>query len=209
MGVMGAYTSPLRFRPFGSRVVTQRNPAGVFWRSDLERAVKPQLINSIVSPFHILTFHTCHTGWVAGNATISAMTHHDPAVLRAALEALARTWNRLDPGILEPWLAEGIRYESLDTDLLLEGKTTVLDHLTRKVDLIEMVGPEARMRIQIGWVPGHGGQRKPCLISAQGDVDRSALFFVSVGPDGLIDRIVLSTSDPDPRSAEASGIFPA
>ena len=137
------------------------------------------------------------------------MASDDHTALEAALEALARTWNRLDPGILDPLLAPEVQYESFDTDLLLEGKATVLDHLTRKVELIEMVGEDAQMRVQLGWVPGHGGGRRPCLVSSQGDVKNAALFFVSLGSDGLIHRIVLSTRDPEPRSAEASGIFPA
>ena len=140
---------------------------------------------------------------------MAAMASHDHTALEIALDALARSWNRLDPGILEPLLAPEVRYESFDTDLLLEGKATVLDHLTRKVELIEMVGEDARMRVQLGWVPGHGGDRRPCLVSSQGDVTRAALFFVSLGSDGLIHRVVLSTHDPEPCSAEASGIFPS
>jgi len=140
---------------------------------------------------------------------MAAMASHDHTALEIALDALARSWNRLDPGILDPMLAPEVRYESFDTDLLLEGKATVLDHLTRKVELIEMVGEDARLRVQLGWVPGHGGDRRPCLVSSQGDVKPAALFFVSLGSDGLIHRIVLSTHDPEPCSAEASGIFPS
>ena len=140
---------------------------------------------------------------------MAAMAPHDHTAMESALEALARSWNRLDPGILEPLLAPEVRYESFDTDLLLEGKATVLDHLTRKVELIELVGEDARMRVQLAWVPGHGGERRPCLISSQGDVKRAALFFVSLGSGGLIHRIVLSTHDPEPCSAEATGIFPS
>ena len=140
---------------------------------------------------------------------MAAMGSDDPAAIQQALEALARTWNRLDPGILEPLLAPDVRYESFDTDLLLEGKSTVLDHVTRKAELIELVGEDGRLRVQLGSVPGHGGGRRQCLISSQGDVERAALFFISLGSDGLIHRIVLSTLDPDPRTAEATGFFPA
>ncbi len=137
------------------------------------------------------------------------MAPQDRTAIERALEALARTWNRLDPGILDPLVAPDVRYESFDTDLLLEGKTAVLDHVARKVELIEMVGEDARMRVQLGSVPGPGGTSRPCLISSQGDVEHAALFFVTVEPDGLINRIVLSTLDPDPRTAETTGIFPA
>jgi len=117
-------------------------------------------------------------------------------------------WNRLDPDILEPFLSESVRYESFETELCLEGKTAVLEHLRRKVGLIETAGQDARIRAELGWVESWGGGRKPCVISGQGDVDRSALFFVTLDADGRMDRIVLSTVDPDPQAAEPSGIIP-
>jgi len=136
------------------------------------------------------------------------MTGRDSPPNGRALKALAQTWNRLDPGVIEPWLAEDISYESLDTELLLEGKSTVLDHLTRKVELIDRVGEDARLRVQLGSIRAVDGSPRPCLISSQGAVQRAALFFVTVGANGLIERILLSTRDPDPREATESGVYP-
>jgi hypothetical protein len=46
------------------------------------------------------------------------------------------------------------------------------------------------------------------VISSQGELVRAALFLVSVGEDGRIERIEVSTSDPDSRLANGSGIVP-
>jgi len=128
--------------------------------------------------------------------------------LEPALEALARCWNRLDPELLGPWLAEGVRYESAATDLYLSGRQAVIDHLRRKVLRIEQVGEAARIRAELGWVPTAGRGRRPCVISSQGDVERAAVFLVTVAADGKIERIEVCTADPDPRLAEGSGVVP-
>ena len=130
----------------------------------------------------------------------------DPVV--AASEALARAWNRLDPGVLLPWLSDQVRYDSLDTELALEGKGQVLSYLGRKVELIQEVGDSARIRAELGYVATAGNSRRPCVISSQGDLDRAALFLVTMTGDGLIGRIEVCTSDPDPRCAVGTGVVP-
>jgi len=130
------------------------------------------------------------------------------APFEPALEALARSWNRLDPELLAPWLAEQVRYESLATDLCLFGREVVLEYLRRKVARIEEAGEAARIRAELGWVREAGGRRRACVISSQGELARAALFLVSVGKDGRIERIEVCTSDPDPRLADGSGIVP-
>ena len=139
------------------------------------------------------------------------MAEHRPGStppFEPAVEALARSWNRLDPELLAPWLAEQVRYESLATDLCLFGRQAVLEYLRRKVARIEEAGEAARIRAELGWVRTTGGGRRACVISSQGDVERAALFLVSVAEDGRIERIEVSTSDPDPRLADGSGIVP-
>jgi hypothetical protein len=126
----------------------------------------------------------------------------------AATEAVARAWNRLDPSLLAPWLADDVRYRSLDTELELEGKATVLAYLERKMASIERVGESARIRAALGSLPDAAGRLRPCVISSQGDVDRAALFLVGINRSGLIDRVDVCTVDPDPRQAVASGVVP-
>jgi len=125
-----------------------------------------------------------------------------------ALEALARSWNRLDSELLAPWLAEGVRYESPATELYLCGREAVMDYLQRKVCRIEEAGEEARIRAELGWVATVGRGRRPCVISSQGDVERAALFLVTLAADRRIERIEVATVDPDPRLAEGTGVYP-
>ena len=125
-----------------------------------------------------------------------------------ALEALARSWNRLDPELLLPWLDEDVCYLSAATELHLSGRQAVMDYLERKVGQIEAVGEEARIRAELGWLPTLGHARRPCVISSQGDVERAALFLVTLTVEGRIERIEVSTSDADRRHAEGSGVVP-
>jgi len=125
-----------------------------------------------------------------------------------AMEALARCWNRLDAELLDPWLAEGVRYEAPATELYLCGRRAVMDYLQRKVCRIEEAGEEARIRAELGWVPAAGRGRRPCVISSQGDVERAAVFLVTLAVDGKLERIEVCTADPDPRLAEGSGVVP-
>lgn len=125
-----------------------------------------------------------------------------------ALEALARSWNRLDPELLAPWLADDARYESPAAELFLFGREAVLEYLRRKVARIEEAGDAARIRAELGWVRAASGGRRGCVISSQGELARAALFLVSVAEDGRIERIEVCTSDPDPRLADGSGIVP-
>ncbi len=127
--------------------------------------------------------------------------------VRRATVALATCWNRLDPGVLAPWLRPDVRYRSHDTELDLQGRVEVLDYLARKVELIEKVGETARVRAELGQVVTAAGPR-PCVISGQGEVERAALFLVTVDGEGLVERIEVCTSDPDPLDAEGSGEFP-
>jgi hypothetical protein len=139
------------------------------------------------------------------------MVEHCDAVrppFEPALEALARSWNRLDPDLLAPWLSEGVRYESATTELSLCGRQPVMDYLRRRVLRIEEAGEVARIRAELGWVPTARHGRRPCVISSQGDVERAALFLVTLAADGRIDRIEVATADPDPRLAEGSGVVP-
>jgi hypothetical protein len=46
------------------------------------------------------------------------------------------------------------------------------------------------------------------VISSQGDVERAALFLVTLTVEGRIERIEVSTSDADRRHAEGSGVVP-
>jgi hypothetical protein len=126
-----------------------------------------------------------------------------------ATEALARAWNRLDPGLLAPWLREDVRYDSPETELSLQGRTQVMSHLARKVELIEKVGDTARVRAQLGHVATAGDPFRPCVISGQGELERAALFLVTVDSNGLIESVRVVTSDPDPSLAVGSGEFPS
>jgi hypothetical protein len=136
----------------------------------------------------------------------------DPATRRAfeasAVEALAVAWNRLDPGVLAPRLADSVRYLSFETELLLEGKGHVLSYLERKMSLIEQAGDRARIRAEVGTIRTPGDPRRPCVISRQGSSAAAALFLVDVDEGGSIVRVQVVTSDPDPSSAQSSGRAP-
>jgi hypothetical protein len=134
----------------------------------------------------------------------------EPAPLQfaSAVTALARAWNRLDPDVVAPWLDDDVRYDSLETELSLQGRTAVLEHLRRKAARIDEAGELARIRTQLGWVASLGGEPRPCLIADQGGVERTALFLVTVTEEGLIARIEVCTRDPDPALAVGSGIVP-
>jgi len=147
-------------------------------------------------------------GELGDNGCMADRGRDGPPRFEPALEALARSWNRLDPELLAPWLAEDVCYESLETELCLAGRRAALDHLRRKVRRIEEAGEAARIRAQLGWVRTVGGDRRACVISSQGDVERAAVFLVELAADGQIERIEVCTSDPDPRLADGSGIFP-
>jgi len=147
-------------------------------------------------------------GELGDNCPVDGDAREGPPRFEASLEALARSWNRLDPELLAPWLVEDVRYESLETELCLTGRRMVLDHLRRKVRRIEEAGEAARIRAQLGWVRTVGGGRRECVISSQGDVERAAVFLVALAADGRIERIEVCTSDPDPRLADGSEIFP-
>lgn len=137
-----------------------------------------------------------------------AMTDRRRATFEPALEALARAWNRLDPDLLAPWLMDRVRYVSIDTELSLQGSVQVLEYMRRKAARIEEVGEPARIRAELGWIPTLSGDPRPCVISGQGSVDRAALFMVTLTDSGLIERIEVSTTDPDPAFAEGTGILP-
>jgi hypothetical protein len=132
----------------------------------------------------------------------------DTSALEAATAALARAWNRLDPDEVAPWLAEGVRYGSVDTDLVLEGRGEVLEHLRGKMGRIGEVGEAARIRAEIGHLPAAGGRTRPCVISTQGDRGVPVLFMVWLDDENRIARVELVTTDPDPRSAVGSGLIP-
>jgi hypothetical protein len=129
--------------------------------------------------------------------------------ITAATEALARAWNRLDPGVLVPWLSDRVRYESIDTELAIEGVGQVLSYLDRKVGLIQQAGAEARIRAELGYVVTAADPERPCVISSQGDLERAALFLVTVDREGLIERIEVCISDPDPTNAVGTGVVPS
>jgi hypothetical protein len=129
-------------------------------------------------------------------------------VFEPALVALARSWNRLDPELLAPWLADDARYEAPSAELFLFGREAVLEYLRRKMARIDEAGEAARLRAELGWVRGSGGRRRACVISSQGELVRAALFLVSMGKDGRIERIEVCTDDPDPRLADGSGTVP-
>ncbi len=130
------------------------------------------------------------------------------SALEAATRVLARAWNRSDPDILAPWLADRVRYSSTDTELVLEGRGEVLEHLRVKMERIEEVGASARVRAELGHLPVAGGPPRPCVISTQGNRGVPVLFLVWLDDQDRVDRVELATTDPDPRSAIPTGEVP-
>lgn len=137
-----------------------------------------------------------------------ATLHDAENAERAALAALARTWNRLDPSELDSWLGDDACYESVETELTVAGPAQVMAYIERKVELIELVGDDAAIRAQLATMVTAAGVERPCVVTSQGGVERAALFLVDLDAAGLIGRIRVSVEDPDPAAAKATGWFP-
>lgn len=128
------------------------------------------------------------------------MAHGFPA----AVEALARAWNDLDPTAVEPWLAPGVRYRTPATETVLEGVAELTAYLSRKFERIETVGEDARVRARPGWLDRAGG-REWVVISGQGDLDRAAVFRLELDGDGRLSGITVSVDEADRSDAVDPG----
>lgn len=127
------------------------------------------------------------------------MSEHDE---RHAAEVVAQAWNELETGRLEGLLDDRVRYRSLGVEMVLEGRGEVLAHLERKMELIGLVGEDARIVARLARVR-HGGVTRWVALSSQGGVPRSAVFLPSVDEAGLIvsidvltDAEVLAAAEP-------------
>ncbi len=111
---------------------------------------------------------------------------------RRAAEVVAQVWNELEIGLLEGLLDDRVRYRSLGVEMVLEGRGEVLAHLERKMELIGLVGEEARIVAQLARVR-HGGVTRWVALSSQGSMPRSAVFLPTVDEAGLIVSIEVLT----------------
>ena len=118
----------------------------------------------------------------------------------------ARAWNTLDASVLESVLNDDVVMESQHVFEPLVGREAVLDYLTEKMETIQRSRSSVRIFAELGDV--HGPDLQPCVIVAQGQIDRLeavVLFKVSGATITRIDICVI----PDPRSAKRSGEYPA
>ena len=122
-----------------------------------------------------------------------------------AARSYAKAWNTLDASVLESMLDERIKLESQHVLTPLVGRDAVLDYLAAKMETIRKAGLSACVFAELGDV--YGPDLQPCVIVAQGEIDRLeavVLFKVSGAAITRIDICVV----PDPHSAKRSGEYP-
>lgn len=126
-----------------------------------------------------------------------------PEFEEKAARVCAAMWNTLAPSVLEPFLAEDVRYESQSVMEPMIGKTVLMRYLRGKMDTLRRGLPNTRIFAEMGLYQGH-----PCLVTAQGrkeDLQGVILFKVA---DGKITGIDLCSVVPRPEDVERFGIYP-
>jgi len=126
---------------------------------------------------------------------------------------LAAAFNRLDVGILEPFLADEGSYESQSVLDGLRGKTAVVRYLGEKFAALHAAGAGHLVSAELAADPGgkptvllrqrSSGYGRPGLGSIAG------FFRVFPAADSArLGRLVLATSVPPPELCRGAGLFP-
>ena len=133
------------------------------------------------------------------------------------VELYAKTWNTLNPTMIEPYLADDVVYESQKIFTPLVGKEAVCNHLQGKMQNIKKNRHKSDVYAEIGYCGSQDGNKiqvlsaetfRPCVLMAQGNPDEVLILILLEVGDGKIKRIDLCTEIPHPSSAMRTGEYP-
>ena len=133
------------------------------------------------------------------------------------VEIYAKTWNTLNPAIIEPYLADDVVYESQKILTPLVGKDEVYNHLQRKMQTIKKTRYKSDVYAEIGYCGSQDGNKiqvlsatefRPCVLMAQGNPDEILILILLEIEQGKIKRIDLCTEIPHPSTAMRTGEYP-
>lgn len=133
------------------------------------------------------------------------------------VELYAKTWNTLNPAIIEPYLADDVVYESQVVFSALIGKEAVFDYLQGKMQTIKKTRYKSDVFAEIGYCGSQDGNKiqvlsvsdfQSCVLMAQGNPDEVIALVLLETEAGKIKRIDICTEVPHPSSAIRTGEYP-
>jgi SnoaL-like polyketide cyclase. len=128
----------------------------------------------------------------------------------------AKAWNRLDPKILEPYLADDVVYDSQMVLDSLVGKEVVYEFIKGKMQTIKKNRHVSDVFAEVGYCSNQNGynviafsawENRPCVVLAQGHSENLVGIALLDTEDGKIKRIGLCIVPP-PWSATRTGEYP-
>lgn len=133
------------------------------------------------------------------------------------VRAYAEAWNKLDPEIIFPLLADDVIYESQNVFKPLNGKSEVEDYLRGKMQTLADAGDQNKVYAEIGYCGSQkessvqllGVEGKPVVVMAQGKKDLPvALVLLTINERDQIQRIDVCSVVPSPGDALRTGEYP-
>jgi hypothetical protein len=121
-----------------------------------------------------------------------------------ALRVYAKMLNTLDPGLIEPILADDFAYESQMLLSALESKEEFLDYIQPKLETIRNSG--TTVFAEMGTVFAYG-KHQPCVVLAQNEKTNLVGLVLARVNGNKLTRLDLCIVPP-PHSAERSGDYP-
>jgi hypothetical protein len=125
-----------------------------------------------------------------------------------AAKALAQAWNRLDPSVVIPLLANDVHYASQRVLEELETKEAVAQHLIDRMQRITTSAssnPSVKVFASLGKTTV-GSPGRDCVVIAQGVKSNIATVILFKVENDKIKRIDLCV--PDLLQAISSGVYP-
>ena len=133
------------------------------------------------------------------------------------VELYAKTWNTLNPSLIEPYLADDVVYESQVVFNALVGREAVFAHLQGKMRTIKKTRYKSDVFAEIGYCGSQDGNKiqvlsvsdfRPCVLMAQGNPDEVIALVLLETEAGKIKRIDICTEVPHPSTAMRTGEYP-
>ncbi|MBX3244331.1 MAG: hypothetical protein KF685_07725 [Acidobacteria bacterium] len=135
---------------------------------------------------------------------------------RELVEKYCEAWNLLDADIIEPFIDDGVRYESQMVFEPLLGKEAALGHIRGKMKTIKKNVPEANVYAELAFVGSQRGmtvqlamaEGRPCALLAQPVRENIVgLVLLSVSEDKIM-SIDICAIVPNPKDAIRTGYYP-